>query len=181
MNAYQLARLVEWADTLKTRKRLQKVVYFLQQAKCPIDAEYTLHLYGPYSADVAQRTDMMVQAQLLKEEEIPNSIAGRSFSYKLSDLARQQLDRIGLDSVKQQRHAEFNRFESLARQLLEEPDLQKLEFAATIAYFRNHVADGAWQAAREAAATFKRQQPDGQVMRDAEIFARQVLDPQETG
>lgn len=174
MNAYQLAKLVEWAGTLRARKRLQKVVYLLQQAGCPVNADYTLHHYGPYSPDVARRTDAMVQAKLLDEEE-----TGRSYSYELSETARIQLDRVGRDRGARQRHAEFDRFEPLARRLLQEPDLQKLEFAATIAYFRKQVRDRTWQAAREAAATFKKQQPNSQVMRNAEDFARQVLEPED--
>lgn len=54
MTRYQLAKLVEWAGELRSRKRLQKVVYLLQAAGAPIEAEFTLHHYGPYSFDVAQ-------------------------------------------------------------------------------------------------------------------------------
>lgn len=176
MNAYQLAKLVEWAGTLKARKRLQKVVYLLKEAGCPLDADYTLHHYGPYSSDVAQRVDAMVQAKLLHEEESSNPMRGRSFSYKLSDTARSQLERIGRDPVIRKRHAAFDRFEPLARRLLEEPDLTKLEFAATIVYFRKQVQEESWQAAREAAATFKNQEPNSRIMRDAEDFARQILE-----
>src|SRR5713226_2600892 len=35
MTRYQLAKLVQWAGTLRTRKRMQKVVYLLQLAGCP--------------------------------------------------------------------------------------------------------------------------------------------------
>jgi uncharacterized protein YwgA len=151
-------------------------VYLLQEAGCPLNVDYTLHHYGPYSPDVAQRADAMVQAGLLCEQAASNSMRGRSFSYELSEPARNQLARVGRDPVIQQRHAEFDRFEPLAQRLLREPDLKKLEFAATIAYFRNHVPGEAWPAAREAAAAFKKQEPDSQVMTDAESFARQVLE-----
>jgi hypothetical protein len=36
MNRYQLAKIVDWAGTLETRKRMQKVVYLLQVAGCPL-------------------------------------------------------------------------------------------------------------------------------------------------
>ena len=176
MNAYQLAKLVEWAGTLQTRKRLQKVVYLLQAGGCPLDAEYTLHHYGPYSPEVAQRADAMVQASLLHEMVSPNSMRGRSFSYELSERAKSQLDRVGRDPVIQQRHAEFDAFESLARRLLQEPDLKKLEFAATIAYFHKQTLETDWRTAREAATTFKKLPPDSPAMRVAESFAREVLE-----
>lgn len=178
MDAYQLAKIVEWAGTLQTRKRLQKVVYLLQAAGCPLNADYTLHYYGPYSADVAQRTDAMVQSGLLCEDESPNAMMGRSFSYRLSEPTQNHLERMEQDPTIQHRLGELDRFEPLARQLLEEPDLQKLEFAATIAYFHNQAAENTWQAARNAAARFKQQEPDSQVMRDAEDFARHVLEPE---
>ncbi|MCG8408060.1 MAG: hypothetical protein MI923_22910 [Phycisphaerales bacterium] len=172
MNAYHLAKLVEWAGTLKTRKRLQKVVYLLRHAGCPLNVDFTLHHYGPYSHDVAQRADAMVQAGLLEEEETSNTI-GRSFSYKLSQTARQQLN--NMDNAIRQKYEEFDRFKPLAQQLLQH-DLQKLEFSATIAYFRNQGQGRTWLTAREAASKFKNQEPNGQDMRDAEGLAKQVLE-----
>ena len=61
MNRYQLAKLVEWAGCLHTRKRLQKLVYMLQSAGCPLEAEFTLHHYGPYSQEIAGLSDAMVR------------------------------------------------------------------------------------------------------------------------
>ena len=74
MNRYQLAKIVDWAGTLETRKRMQKVVYLLQVAGCPLGADYTLHHYGPYSHDVARLTDEMVQASLLVEKTTSNAV-----------------------------------------------------------------------------------------------------------
>jgi uncharacterized protein YwgA len=176
MDRYQLATLVKWAGTLHTRKRVQKVVYLLQAAGCPLDADYTLHHYGPYSHDVARLADAMVQADLLHEEAVPNVISGQSFSYQLSERAQDQLERLKNEPRLRQRLGELGQHESLARQLLEETDLRKLEYAATTAYFHNQKPGRSWQEAREAAARFKKQQPDSQVMRDAESFAREVLE-----
>src|SRR5262245_59391417 len=87
MNRYQLARIVDWAGTLGTRKRMQKVAYLLQVAGCPLDAAYTLHHYGPYSQEVARLTDEMVQAGILVEMAGSNSV-GQQFSYRLTEGAR---------------------------------------------------------------------------------------------
>lgn len=46
MTRYQLAKLISWAGTLHSRKKMQKVVFMLQAAGCPLDAEFYLHLYG---------------------------------------------------------------------------------------------------------------------------------------
>lgn len=69
MNRHQLATLIWWAGEagIQGRKRLQKVVYFLQQAGCPLDCQYTLHHFGPYSRDVADACDEMVAARLVVE------------------------------------------------------------------------------------------------------------------
>jgi len=83
MDSYQLAKIVQWVGTLHTRKRLQKVVYLLQAAKCPLDADFFLHHYGPYSNDVARLTDTLVGQQLLIEKEEEAGV-GKKFEYELS-------------------------------------------------------------------------------------------------
>ncbi len=92
MTKYQLARLIAWAGALDTRKRAQKIVYLLQAAGCPLDAEYRLHYYGPYSQDVAQLVDELV-AQGMLEESCTQTGGGRRFSYALSETARVRLRR----------------------------------------------------------------------------------------
>ncbi|MBN1511379.1 MAG: hypothetical protein JXB13_05145 [Phycisphaerae bacterium] len=174
MDRCQLATLVDWAGTLRTRKRLQKVIYLLRAAGCPFDADYTLHHYGPYSSDVARLADAMVQAGLLCEEAEPNVAVGQSFSYRLSDRAQEQLARRRTACGAVERPDVMDRFEPLARQLLQEPDLQKLEYAATIAYFRSLRPDEGWQAACEAAARFKNQSSESPAMRSAESLAQKV-------
>src|SRR5262249_44432124 len=84
MTRYQLAKLVQWAGTLRTRKRLQKGAYLLQAAGCPFDGEFGLHLFGPYSADVAARADELTSLGLLQEERVGN-IAGQQYNYSLKE------------------------------------------------------------------------------------------------
>src|SRR5438876_8802937 len=86
MTRYQLAKLVEWAGILNSRKRLQKVVFLLQASGCPIEAEYFLHHYGPYSQEVARMSDEMVQVGLLEESSQPNPV-GVQYAYKLTKVA----------------------------------------------------------------------------------------------
>lgn len=174
MDRYQLATLVEWAGTLETRKRLQKVVYLLQAAGCDLDVEYTLHHYGPYSSDVATLTDEMVRTGLLDEEEKPNA-AGRSFSYQLSPRARSEVGKLRQDVNPPERLGPLSKHAYLAKALLKEPDLRKLELAATVAYFYQREPNRGWDAARSAAAKFKHLPQDGSSMRNAEQFARNTL------
>ena len=174
MNRYQLATLVNWAGTLHTRKRLQKVVYLLQAAGCDLEAEFTLHHYGPYSHDIASLTDDMVQANLLDEKAHLN-MAGKSFEYQLSERAIAQMEQMESDARHPTLLGAMSKHEPLARRLLEESNLPKLEYAATIAYFHKQKSGEDWQKAREGAAKFKKQPPDSQPMLDAERLAREVL------
>ena len=89
MTRYQLAKLVQWSGTLHSRKRLQKLVFMLQAAGCPLDAEYGLHHYGPYSQEVARLSDEMQRSSLLLEESEPNQV-GRQYSYSLTARAQRQ-------------------------------------------------------------------------------------------
>jgi len=175
MNRYQLAKLVEWAGTLHTRKRMQKVIYLLQSAGAPFDADFTLHHYGPYSYDVARLTDEMVRSELLVEESTPNATQGESFQYRLSETARTQVKKLEGDSGNANSLGQMKKVEAQAMTLLNEHDLSKLEYAATIAYF--YKKDGNWVKAREAAAKFKNQPPSSPAMNAAEELARQVLEP----
>ena len=83
MTRYQLGKIVEWAGTFHSRKRMQKLVFLLQAAGCPLDADYELHHYGPYSQDVARLTDGMVREGLL-EERMETHPYGEQYSYRLS-------------------------------------------------------------------------------------------------
>lgn len=171
MDRYQLAKLVQWSrgGELQTRKRLQKVVSLLRAAGCPINAEYTLHLYGPYSIDVAQRTDEMVAAKLLEETPGDNGMGGTTFSYRLGKQVELQLSKLDSDPAR----AEFLRYEELARQLLGEQP-RKLELASTLAHIFAREQD--WDRAREATARWKGETPEGRVMQDAERLARDVVE-----
>lgn len=169
MDRYQLAKLVQWSGTLKTRKRLQKVVCLLRHAGADIQADFGLHLYGPYSSDVAQRTDEMVAAGLLIEQPGSNPLGGKSFEYALPEKVQTQL----ADLDTRPANAAFAKHETLAKSLLNE-DLRKLELASTVAHI--YATKKNWDEARTAAANFKKCQPDSDEMRAAERLARRVVE-----
>lgn len=151
MNRYQLAKLVAWADCLRTRKRMQKVVYLLQSAGCPLEAEFILHHYGPYSEEVARLTDEMVRAVLL-EEQTSENVVGTQYSYRLPEPIRQQIADLETMEQGQKWLSELASFESLAKDLLT-TDLKQLEYASTILYFRRQGFN--WPEAVEKARKFK--------------------------
>lgn len=171
MNRYQLAKIVDWAGTLETRKRMQKVLYLLQVAGCPLSADYTLHHYGPYSQEVARLTDEMVQASILSEMATRNAV-GQQFSYRLSDSARSNLAIFESSPAGQTQAAQLDDFLRDKRWLLEQ-DLKELEYAATIVFFRKQGHD--WPSAIEKMCQFKGLTNGGQVVERASALARQIV------
>jgi uncharacterized protein YwgA len=167
MNRYQLAKLVQWAGCLRARKRLQKVVYMLQSAGCPLDAEFTLHYYGPYSQDVAGLSDEMVRIKLLDETEEENMV-GQGYSYKLPENTERQIAEFENSAEGRTWTEQLSGYEKLAKKLLKE-DLRRLEYASTIVYFRSQGVD--WPTAVEKARQFKKTD----AVRNAEPLAREVL------
>src|SRR4051812_35269578 len=113
MDNYQLAKLVQWAGTLQTRKKMQKVVFLLQAAGCPFEADFFLHHYGPYSTDVARLTDSLVNNKLLNEEPTEN-IAGKQYGYSLPSDSKESLQRFEETPAGKKRLAEMTQYEDLA-------------------------------------------------------------------
>ncbi|MCI0360963.1 MAG: hypothetical protein L0211_20990 [Planctomycetaceae bacterium] len=175
MERYHLAKLVQFAGTLRTRKALQKVVYLLQSAGCPLEADYSLHYFGPYSADVARLTDEMTQLELLKEEPVANP-AGQQFNYELTPRTQVQIRSFEATPEGKAAAAVFSPFEDLARELVRvEP--RELELAATVAYFKR--CQHNWDEAVAKACDFKRVNQDSPQMQRAIALAERVV-PSET-
>ncbi len=151
MTRFQLAKLVSWASPLKTRKRLQKVVYMLQAVGCRLDTEFTLHHYGPYSEDLARLTDEMVREGFLEEVEEENG-RGKQYSYRLPATVQGQLEALEATDRGREYAAAIAPFESKAKELLA-TDLKTLEYASTISFFRSIGDD--WDSAVKSAAAFK--------------------------
>lgn len=146
MDRLQLATLLSWSDnaTIQGRKRLQKVVFFLQEAGCDLDCRFTLHHFGPYSRDVADACDEMVAAGLVIETGGPPS-GDLQYSYALKPEIRQLLT--------QTPNASLTPFEDLGRELIQQ-DLWQLELGSTILFFHRQTDD--WTDALEKACDYKK-------------------------
>lgn len=171
MERYQLAKVVDWAGTVDARKRLQKVVYILKVLRCPLDAEYILHRYGPYSEDVARLTDEMVQTDLLVEKAKANP-TGQQFSYCLSERARAGLAEFQAGARGRSLLQGLEPFESKARRLFQ-ADLKELEYASTILFFREKGHE--WPGAVEEMCRFKGLTKGSPMASRAEALAREVV------
>ncbi|TWT63031.1 hypothetical protein [Rubinisphaera italica] len=134
MDKLALATLLSWTGPLQGRKRLQKVVFLLHCAKFPTNAEFILHHYGPYSRDVAQTSDALVEINVIEESGGAPPI-GNGFCYKLTDRGNQLLQNTQSPQIE-----EMLKFQSLANELVKE-NLWYLELGATIAFFMQEGED----------------------------------------
>ena len=172
MDRFQMATLAQWAGGkgIQGRKRLQKVVYFLQAAGCPLSADFSLHLYGPYSSEVAKVCDEMVSTTLLKEHKEPNA-AGMQYRYVLPKDTERLLRKS--EGKNPQRANELATFKTFGLELLDE-DLKTLELGSTIHYFYAQTKD--WSVAEQEACTFKRISVDSELTRKALRLARRAYE-----
>jgi hypothetical protein len=171
MNRYQLAKLVDWAGTLRSRKRMQKVVYLLQDAGCPLHADFILHHYGPYSQEVALLTDEMVRLGLLEETSEPSPV-GVQYSYSLPEPTRQKLEDYERSPESVESLGLLTPFEKKAR-LLIGAELKELEIAATLVYFYRQARN--WSLAAEKTRQFKNLPAESPVLGRAQALARQIV------
>lgn len=171
MNKYQMAKLIQWAETLRTRKRLQKVVYLLDSAGCPLADDYRIHFFGPYSQDVAQTTDELVRLGIIEEQQVAN-VAGQQYNYCLTSEGAAKLADAEQTPHGQQATEAMSPFESQARDLFS-MEVRLLEVASTMAYFKRKGND--WPEAVERTCHFKSLKPDDRLTGHAEALARRFV------
>jgi len=158
MERFALAKIAQWAGAggIHGRKRLQKVIFFLKQAGCPLDADYTLHHYGPYSRDVAEACDELVGAGILAEEASSTIAGGTQYAYTLTPAGT-----AALASTERRRGDGTPRLEgfgSLAVELIQR-DIWELELGSTILFFHDLNGGSDWDEAVRRACEFKKIDP----------------------
>ena len=164
MNRLQLATLLSWAGEagIQGRKRLQKVVFFLQQAGCELDCRYTLHHFGPYSRDVADACDEMVAAGLIEEKARPESW-GMQYDYRLKPETQKYLAASP--------DLEMLPYQGLGKNLIGE-NLWQLELGSTILFYYGR--RGNWDNALTEACDFKKADAGNKESRKALELAKRV-------
>ena len=164
MDRLQFATLLSWAgkEGLQGRKRLQKVVFALQQIGCPIDSHFILHHYGPYSRDVADICDEMVAADLVEESQ---QMGSAQYSYKLAPRTSELL-------AKSNPNNKLEPFKKNAENLLSE-NLWTLELGSTILYFYRQSKD--WDDSMTKACEYKKTDKERTKSQNAFEFAQKLI------
>jgi uncharacterized protein YwgA len=151
MEDYWLAKLISSVAEVDSRKRLQKSIYLLQCAGCPLQVSYILHYYGPYSFELAGLIDQLHGAGIINEtaEMLSNSVV--RYKSKIADKGKQVLENFEKTEDGKRACAKITPFVPLFKDL-NEKDPRVLELAATIAYFY----EGDWAEAQKQTAIFKK-------------------------
>lgn len=170
MTKYQLAKLILMAEGLRSRKRVQKTVHLLQAAGCPLDAEFRLHYYGPYSAGLAELLDRMVSGGILGETTSETPV-GMQYNYQFNEEVRESLEEYEQTPHGQSARAEMERYEHLLGQLCETAP-RVLELASTIVAFRQ--AGSGWEKAAEETAQYKEESVGSPIITEALHLAQTV-------
>jgi len=171
MIRYQLAKLVEWAGTLDSHKRLQKVLFLLQASGYPVNADYSLHLSGPYSEEIAQLSDDMVQAGVLKQVPRLNA-AGLWRAYRLTPRAIREISEFEGTPKGKKLAKQLSSFAKRAKQLLD-TDIRILDVASTIVYFRQQGCS--WPISIDKTCKFKDLVANSSVVMEAEGLAHDFV------
>ena len=111
------------------RTRLQKTVRLLQRLGAPLDYDYTMHFYGPYSEGVQADIGLLEKLGLVEERECLSQDGGSGYLLQANDAAQAYADR---DEVQEYQEAINNM--SRATPIV-------LELAATYDAFREMGSD----------------------------------------
>ncbi len=173
MKEYWLAKLIESVGTIKSRKRLQKILYLLQSGKdFPLKLDYILHYYGPYSFELASLLDQLKTSQIVQENGFDNGMGGVAYSYTITDQGKQILhsfenSQSGIDAP-----TRIRPFISFFKELAEQ-DIWLLELAATVLYFYQETQN--WTKAKKVTSSFKKVSPDDKLLEQSVDLAKQYL------
>ncbi len=171
MTNYQLAKLIQMAGGLRSRKRIQKTAHLLQCAGCDFGLDYRLHYYGPYSSTLAERLDLLSRNGILVESEQATEV-GTQYNYELDSHALAGLEAYEATPDGASAKAEMEPFLGLLGEL-NQTKPRVLELASTIAAF--YEPDHDWDAAQVRAAEFKAESADSPMMREARQLAEKVI------
>jgi uncharacterized protein YwgA len=150
MKDYWLAKLIASSRKVDSRKRLQKSIFLLQRAGCPLQCEYILHYYGPYSFELAGLIDQLKGADVIRETPEPLAAGVARYKSAITPRGRNVLESFEKTKAGKKARGQIKPFMSGFKLLVEE-DPWVLELAATVAYYY----DCDWEYAKACTATVK--------------------------
>ena len=162
MKDYWLAKLISSVTEVDSRKRLQKSIYLLQQAGCPLQLSYILHYYGPYSFELAGLIDQLKGAGIIDESAAQTGFGNIRYKSKISKKGKRVLANFQKSKTGTEVYGQIKPFISCFQDLNKE-DLWPLELAATVAYFY----EDDWEKAQKQTGEFKHLEEDDRMLNKA--------------
>tara|TARA_R110000744_G_C19348268_1_gene560162 strand:- start:1598 stop:2125 length:528 start_codon:yes stop_codon:yes gene_type:complete len=158
MNKYSLMKIVETAgqEGFRGRKRLQKVVFFAQRDGLPVDADFGLHRYGPYSHDLSQACSELTSLGLIEETTSKSATGIVEYGYELTSSGKDAI-KFSEEQTPDLTSTIFSPQKDNISDLINE-NLWKLELGSTILFYYNKIED--WDIALSNACEFKNVKPD---------------------
>ena len=123
---YILLKFINSVSLVRGRVRLQKAFYLLQYMGLNIDDRFSMHYYGPYSADLALRIDSLVSNGYIEEGG-----SAREYKYNISEPGKAAIARIENEHLTDLLDPDWiNKFKALSKERVSD-----LERAATILFW----------------------------------------------
>lgn len=170
--AFYLLRLFQGVKEVVGRKRLQKLVFLLQNEGLPMGQTFIFHYYGPYSPSLAAEVEVLTQPPLalLEEESTSTSSGTVEYRYRLQDDGARLLKEFAENGDFSHEIAGTQRFvDRFAELAVVGP--RTLELAATIVYWMQKGYPEA--EAAEKTARLKQARPESSPFKRAMSIARE--------
>lgn len=167
MKDYWLAKLIGAVEHVDSRKRLQKSIYLLQLAGCPLQCDYILHYYGPYSFELAGLIDQLESTNIIKESKDLTGYGNVRYRSRITVKGSGVLANFEKSEAGKKAHRQIKSFIP-PFQKLNNQDLWVLELGATVAYYH----EDSWKKAQAQTATFKKVATDDSSLRKAVNLAK---------
>lgn len=124
---YRLLSFFDSIESIRGRKKLQKMIYLLKNTGAEFPFKYRYHHYGPYSAQLQEEVNDLVEKGFIEETNEDNT-----YSYQLTDEGRSFKKQIQ-QQIQHQNDDNLFEFQEIMT-LLSQEDSQFLEVASTYAF-----------------------------------------------
>ncbi|MCS5695450.1 YwgA family protein [Desulfofundulus thermocisternus] len=84
-----LIKLLDAAERINGRKKLQKIVYLLKERGFPFEEDFDYHRYGPFSEKLAMEVEEMKFLGIIEEKVETTAFGYKQYVYCLSPTGRE--------------------------------------------------------------------------------------------
>ncbi|GLO67703.1 YwgA family protein [Oceanobacillus kimchii] len=95
-NHAKLLQFFSVANQVTGRKKLQKMIYILQQCEVPFEEKYEFHFYGPYSEELTLRVEELCNLGFVEEQKEEKS-SYHQYHYTITDKGESFLTQFEMD------------------------------------------------------------------------------------